>query len=835
MKKDFKEIFRERVEKNPKKYYATDILRDYGFQRKKCVESGRFFWTTDDDRDICGDADVVGKYTFLEEKIAGEELTYIDVWKNFKQYFEEKGYTGVDRYPVSAKWRDDTDFVAASIYNFQPHVVNGSVEPPANPLVIPQPCVRFNDVENVGVTMSHTTSFVMIGQHAFKTQEEWDQNKYFEDLLVWFLDNVNIPKDELILHEDVWVGGGNFGPCMEFFSGGLELANQVYMMYEKTHRGHRELPIKVLDMGMGHERVAWFTSRSKTMYETMFPETLGKAKKRVKTEFDEAILDRFIPYACLLNDDEAEDIEQVWENISSIVNMPKEDVKRRIKPVSDMYSVVEHARTLLISIHDGVLPSNVKGGHNLRAILRRALRIIEKNSWDVTLEELVSWHSSELKPLFPELSENLENVQKILRHEEKKWEQTKKKQKRLINKTLNEGNITEDVLLELYDSHGIQPSEVIERAKEQGITVKKPKQFWKKVSERHDQNIENKEAEEKRYEDIEKTHRLYYDSYDLFSFEGTVLHCEPVEDKDLHRVILNRSAFYPKSGGQLHDKGVLGDGDVVFVEAVQDVVVHYVTKELREGVVVKGVVDKERRIQLTQHHTATHIITGSAKRVLGPHVSQAGASKKMNKARLDITHYDALTPREEQKIEEEARSIIRENRPVTHTFLPRTEAEQKYGFEIYQGGAVPGKNIRIVSIEDYDVEACGGTHVEVTGDVEDIKILKSTKLQDGVVRLEFAAGKKGKEVLRRERERIETLKDLLSARHESHIPSRAKELFKKWKKSRKGKLDTLQLEKTEEFEGDIVKETAKRLKTQPKHVIKTVKKFLKQTEDNLTE
>lgn len=835
MKSSFKEEFRSRVEANPEEYYATSVLKKYGFVRKRCPESQRYFWTADEDREVCGDADVVGKYTFLDEKIAGADMSYAEVWRDFSTYFEKKGYTSVDRYPVSAKWRRDTDFVAASIYNFQPHVVNGSVEPPANPLVVPQPCVRFNDVENVGVTMSHTTSFVMIGQHAFDSPTEWSQDQYFEDLLVWFLENVKIPKEDLVLHEDVWVGGGNFGPCMEFFSGGLELANQVYMMYEKTSSGQRELPIKVLDMGMGHERVAWFTSRTKTMYEAMFPETLRKTKVAVGGSFDSPILDKFLPYACLLNDDETEDVEEVWEQISSIVGRPVGEVKANLQPITDLYSVVEHARTLLISIGDGVLPSNVKGGHNLRAVLRRALRKIDENEWNVELEDIVGWHAEEIKSIFPDMEDNVSNVKRIIRHEKQKWKKTVKSQERKIQRVLEDGEVTEEKLIELYDSHGIQPEEVISKAAGKGITVQRPKQFWKKVSERHEEHREEEEAEKKQYKDLPKTNRLYYDSYNLLSFEGTVLYCESVEDKDLHRVVLDRTAFYPKSGGQLHDKGTLGDSKVVFVEAVGNVVVHYTTSSLENGDVVEGSIDEERRLQLTQHHTATHIITGSVREVLGPHVSQAGASKKLDKARLDITHYDALSSEEEQLIEKEANKIVHENRPVTHKFLPRTEAEQKYGFEIYQGGAVPGKKIRIVKIEEYDVEACGGTHVEVTGDVGEIKLLKSTKLQDGVVRLEFVAGERGREILEKERVRISELKDLLNAKKEEHVPSRAKELFKKWKKARKGKLDTFRLEKEEVYRGDIVKETARVLKTQPKHAVKTVKKFLRQVEEKVNE
>ena len=258
IKSDFRKVFA----KDSDKYYSTEVLKKEGFSRKKCPKCGIFFWSISSD--ICGDPACSGGFRFIGNSPAKRKLDYIQVWKEFSSLFKKLDYTPISRYPVTAKWRDDTDFVQASIYNFQPYVVSGEVEPPANPLVVPQFSLRFNDIDNVGITGSHYTGFVMIGQHAFMPSSSWNQQKYFSDIHTWLKQGLGLPNEEITFHEDVWSGGGNFGPCMEFFSRGLELGNQVYMLYEQTSAGNKDLSLKVLDMGMGHERNAWFTQGSST-------------------------------------------------------------------------------------------------------------------------------------------------------------------------------------------------------------------------------------------------------------------------------------------------------------------------------------------------------------------------------------------------------------------------------------------------------------------------------------------------------------------------------------------------------------------------------------------
>ncbi len=831
--KEVKKKFKLVASQDPDKYYATKVLKAKGFERKKC-SCKTYFWTAEKSRNKCGDPSCSGGFTFLKKKPAKNKMDYVQVWTRFSKLFKEKGYTPIPRYSVVARWRDDTDFVQASIYDFQPYVVNGEIDPPANPLVVPQFCLRFNDVDNVGVTMAHNTGFVMIGQHAFNNEKEWDQDKYFTDLLDWFTEGLGLDKKEVVLHEDAWAGGGNFGPCMEFFSHGVELANQVYMLYEQTEEGDKELKLKVLDMGMGHERIAWFTQGKGTMYDAAFPTVVKKLIEKTGVDYEEEFIGNFIPFASYLNLDEAEDIEKSWGKVAKELGVSVKELREKLLPVSAMYSVAEHSRSLLVALSDGALPSNVKGGYNLRVILRRALQFIDKYSWDVDLGDVCEWHAEYLKPVFPELSKNLEHVRKIIGVEKQKYLESKERGGKLVDKVVKKGNVDVKKLVELYDSHGVNPEFVRSVAKKHSVKVKVPDNFYALVSERHEareQSTQTKKKDKIEFGDVPGTKALYYEHYDLVLFKANALRIIS-KDKSISYVVLDKTAFYPTSGGQVHDIGSINGCEVVNVFKQSNIIVHEVKDvSFKETDKVECEIDFDRRLQLAQHHTATHILTGSARRVLGDHVWQAGAAKTLEKSRLDITHYDQLSDEEIKKIEDLANKVVRDNLPVYTSFMKRNVAESLHGVRIYQGGAVPGKDLRIVDIQGFDVEACGGTHLNITGDVGSIKIIRTSKIQDGIVRLEFVAGAAAEKFFEEERKIIKEAKKLLDCA-EKQVPSRASELFEKWKKAKKGKLKDFKLESDAEYEGDIIKKTSEILRTQPSFIISTIKRFKEDIKKN---
>lgn len=856
--KEQKRKFKEIASHNPDKYYATKILKKYNFERKQCEKCHIFFWTRDKARDVCGDPSCSGGFKFLDsslnkdKKNSIKKLSYTDVWRKFSEMFEGFGYTKIKRYPVVARWNPTMEYTIASIAAFQPHVVSGESKPPAEKLVIPQFCLRFGDIDNVGVTGSHFTGFVMIGQHQFLSPEKWNQGEVFEHIIRWIEKGIGLSLDEVTFHEDAWAGGGNFGPCMEYFSRGVELGNQVYMLYEQTPSGDRELQLKVLDMGMGHERVAWFTQGTPTAYDAVFPKVIEKLRHSTRIEIDPEVIRKFVPYAGYLNVDEVDDVDKVWKDISSMTGVDVSQLKKNILPSGALYSIGEHSRALLFALNDGALPSNVGGGYNLRVLIRRMLGFIDQYKWDIYIPDVCRWHAEELKVLFPELREKLDDIEKILKVEISKYNSTKQKSKQIVESLLSKGKntnskeeITTDKLIELYDSNGISPELIKEEAEKIGIKVNIPDNFYALVSERHVkvEQIHATQREEgvnsESIKEIKPTEALYYDDYSVTEFDSNVVHQEN------NLVILDKTYFYPTSGGQIHDTGEINNAKVIDVFKQGSVIIHKIElgKTFRKGEKVHCKIDFSRRKQLAQHHTATHIINAASRRVLGPHINQAGAKKTEEKAHLDITHYQSLSEEEIKKIEEEANKIVRENISTRLSFMQRGEAEQKYGMDIYQGGAVPGKLLRIVEIPEVDVECCGGTHLHNTSEVGKIKILKSTKIQDGVVRIEFVAGKKAEEITHNEGGVVSEVAKLLSI-EEKYLPSRAEELFTKWKKASKllkkkkegkevtaSEKDELKLSSKEEFHGEVLSEVASRLKTQPEHVLKTISRFKKELDE----
>jgi alanyl-tRNA synthetase len=840
--KELKKRFKLVASAEPDKFYATGVLKSEGFFRKHCPKCQKFYWTVHSNQETCGDSSCRGFVNIFDGSPAKKKLDFIEVWEGFKNLFEKKGYRAIPRYPVISRWNPTTYFTNASIAAFQPYVISGESDPPAKKLVIPQFCLRFGDVDNVGVTGSHCTGFVMIGQHVFVDPSEWNQAEFFQDMFDYITKEVGIPKEELTLHEDSWAGGGNYGPCMEFFSRGVELFNQVYMMFEHSDNGDKELSIKVLDMGLGMERVAWFSQGAFTIYEAAFPTVIEKLKKKLGVEFDKDLYKKFAPLATKLNFDETDDIDAQWKDISKEINVDVDELKRKILPMTALYSIAEHSRALLFAITDGGLPSNVGGYYNLRVIFRRAMEFIDRFNWDISITEICEWHANYLKPVYPELEKNLSEVKKILEVEKEKYLQSKKKGAQIIEQLIkNKKEVSAEKLIELYDSQGISPEQVKHEALKQGMKVEVPDNFYSLVAAKHEggeQKTQTRKEVELDLKKIPSTDALYYDSYDYVDFEARVLRI--IDDK---YVVLDRTAFYPTSGGQLHDKGFISKNEVVDVFKQGSVIVHVLKDKpiFSENDLVVCKIDFETRLQLTQHHTSAHIINGVARRILGNHIWQAGASKSLDKARLDITHYDSLTNDEVARIEKAANEVIEANIPVFKSMMSRSEAEARYGFVLYQGGAVPGRKIRVVSIEGLDVEACGGTHLNLTGEAKIIRIIKTSKLQDGIVRIEFAAGKAAAKTADASHTILEEASMILGVAKEE-LPVRASELFDKWKKSIKlsksgtklssDELKSFELITHEKYYGDVLLKLAEILKTQPEHIIKTLSRFLKELEEN---
>ncbi len=749
--KELKKQFRKKASSNPEKYYATEYLKEKGYMRKKCNSCGLYFWTTNNKREVCGDANCQGGLNLKDFNV--DKMTYIDVWKNFSKKFDKLGYKSIPRYPVVSRWNPTTDFTMASIAAFQPYVVSGEVKPPAKELTIPQFSLRFNDIDNVGRTGSHMTGFVMIGQHAFVPEKEWDQERYFSDINKWLNNGIGLNKDEIVFHEDVWAGGGNFGPCMEYFAGGVELGNQVYMQFEQTNTGYNKLNQMVLDMGMGQERNAWFTQPNKNSYETTFPTVVDHVFTKTGINRNTDIMKKFKPYASYLNDDETDNLDKEWEKISNKIDIDKDKLKTTVSKNSALYAISDHTRSLLVAINDGALPSNVGGGYNLRIILRRTLDFINEYDYNIDIHKLFELHAESLKPQYPELSENLESVQEIIKEEVSKYKKTRKKTKKKVEKITkkkNEFNFKD--LKKLYQSNGITPEDIKKYSKDVKL---QEEGFYSKLSNK-DSSKSSKKSHKHSYlknfdgfEKIPKTKKLYFNDYTKTEFSAKIINSF-IHDKKTY-IVLDKSYFYPTSGGQQSDKGyIIYNNDKIKINSVikfNEIVFHVSDSVHKlDNNKIKGVINEKRRNQLTKHHTGAHIINYASHKYLGKHVWQAGAHKTVKKGRLDITHYKSLSLLDELEIERIANDLIKKDVKIDTFFEDKDKAEKNYGMRVYQGGAIPGSKLRIVKISDYDIEACGGTHLNRTSEADSIRIINSTRIQDGVVRIEYVAGKRANDI-----------------------------------------------------------------------------------------
>ncbi|MDN5358740.1 MAG: alanyl-tRNA synthetase [Candidatus Diapherotrites archaeon] len=772
-----KKVLKKKFQEEWEKHYKLQFFEDMGFVRKKCKVCGQTFWTLDPDREVCGEPEHNG-YQFIGNP-AGKRRSYTETWDAMAEFYAKNGHTIIDRYPVVARWRDDLYFTIASIAVFQPYAVAGEVEPPANPLLIPQPCLRFKDVENVGLSGRHFTNFVMVGQHAFNRPDKevlW-KNEAIELIYRFMTEAVGIPKEEIVFHEDVWAGGGNFGPSIEYFVRGLELGNVVFMQFKETDDGYEQLQTRVIDHGIGLSRFAWISNGTRTAYDVVFPSVMEYLKEFYTPDVPETVLNEFAKMSGKLNFDEVEDMGALMREIEQKLNYP--NFFEQYRPFAELYAIGDHTKTLLFAVNDGAFPSNVGGGYNLRVLARRIFSDMDRYGWDIDLGKVFELHAKDVEPMFPELKEAVDLAVDVMEEERKKYHESKRKAKsRVITLVKKKGTLDVNDFVTLYQSYGITPEDV------RDITgIEPPAGIYSIIEEAGKQKVKKKEEESELpdVEGIPKTYPLYYDDVEMMEFEARVL--KVIGDW----VILDKTAFYPEGGGQDADTGELNGVPVVDVRKTESGVILHLVKDgsrFREGETVIGKINETRRRRHMRHHTTAHLILAAARRVLGKHVWQAGAHKSEDIAHIDLTHYKRITDEELREIERLANEYVMKNIPVKTYWMGRTEAEQKFGVILYQGGAVPGKVLRIVEIDGTDAEACGGTHVKRTGDIGLIKIVKRESVADGVERIIYKSGDVALAFVQEREERLKKAAEVLRVPVDE-VPAAAEKMFNQWKDAEK--------------------------------------------------
>lgn len=755
--------------------YRIQLFKERGFNRFQCRKCGRYFWSLEE-TDLCGDC---MEYAF----IGNTPKTKVDVYSMdylrelYLRFFEKRGHARVNRYPVVARWRDDVYLVGASIYDFQPWVTEGIVPPPANPLVISQPCIRLTDIDKVGISGRHLTSFEMMAHHAFNTREErvyWNEEtvRYSYE---FFVEGLGIDEKELMYVEDWWSGGGNAGEDFEVLIRGLEVATLVFMHYKVMNEKLIEMENKIVDTGYGLERIYWLLKGTSTIYDAILGDIIDILYSRLGLKkVDERLLAEVVKKMGLMDTLTKEDIDVILNKISQKYGLEEEEFKKNIKTQWTIYRLVDHAKTLLLMLADGLVPSNTGGGYLARLLIRRAMRDCVVLGLGLSIHDIVELLIPRLSISFPEIREVEESVLDMVSIEEEKFKKTIKTGRKIVQKKVKSYRTKgirelrlEDLIL-LYDSHGIPPEIVKEEAESLGVKVEVPSDFYGRLALIHEKSTPVTKGMKYRItpemlSDINPTRRVYYEHPDLRESRARVL--KVIDGKYL---VLDRTIFYPEGGGAPADTGVItwkkGSCRVVDVQLIGNVIVHECEGDLSsltEGEEICCKVDLERRKAIMRAHTATHIILAAARKVLGNHIWQAGAQKSEDSARLDITHFKRISREEVREIEELANKIIMDNRPVNVYELERNEAEKKYGFTLYQGGVIPERVIRVVDIEGWDAEACCGVHCSSTGKIGLVKIVKTERIQDGVERLEFITGMKSLKYLQDMEEKLKECSRIL--------------------------------------------------------------------------
>ncbi|MBE8538598.1 alanine--tRNA ligase [Geoglobus acetivorans] len=790
-----------------KEYLDITYLAENGFVRKKCPKCGKYFWTADEGREICGDPPC-GTYTFIDSPVFRKKFSLDEMREYYLSFFEKRGHERIERYPVVARWRDDIYLTIASIADFQPFVTSGVAPPPANPLTISQPCIRTDDLDSVGRTGRHLTLFEMMAHHAFNYPGQeiyWKSEtvKYCTELL----EELGVRKEDIVYKEEPWAGGGNAGPCLEAIVGGLELATLVFMNLEEHPEGdieikgvkYRKMANYIVDTGYGLERFVWASQGTPTVYDAIFGKVVDAIFENSNIPFsreDEKvreIIAESSKLAGVMGSLRGEKLLELRKNIAGKFGISVEELEEIVVPLEKVYALADHTRTILFMLGDALVPSNAGSGYIARLIIRRSLRMADELGLKLDLFDLISLHKKILKDFSFDVP--METIQEILELEERRYRDTVSKGISLVERTIErKKTIEKNDLVEFYDSHGIPPETVVEIAKSKGVNIELPQDFYAELAGRHAKS-EKKEKKKLLSKEYPPTEKLYYNSK-LFEFDARVIGIEG------EYVILDRTAFYPESGGQDSDTGYIeyGGTKIEVTEVVEEngVVLHRVAGKIPEGSEIRGAINQERRLRHMRHHSATHLLLYALQKKLGKHVWQAGAKKEYGKTRLDVTHYKKLTDREIREIELEVNREIMANRDVTWEFMDRIKAEQTYGFRLYQGGVPPGREIRVVRVGD-DVQACGGTHVEKTGEIGVFKILRVESIQDGVLRFEFAAGEAALEHIAREESLLRESSSILRVQPEI-LPKTVQRFFDEWKDQKK------EIEKLQERVAELVAE-----------------------------
>ncbi|MCM3237100.1 alanine--tRNA ligase [Heyndrickxia oleronia] len=701
-----------------------------------------------------------------------KRLTGAQIRQMFLDFFQEKGHKVEPS--ASLVPHDDPSllWINSGVATLKKYF-DGRVIPENPRITNAQKAIRTNDIENVGKTARHHTFFEMLGNFSigdyfkeeaiewaweFLTSPKWigfNPDKlsvtiHPEDDEAHELWNkkIGIPEERIIrLEENFWdIGEGPSGPNTEIFydrgpefgddkndpelfPGGeneryLEVWNLVFSQFNHNPDGtYTPLPKKNIDTGMGLERMA-------------------SVIQEVPTNFD---TDLFMP------------IIQATEKISG------EKYRENVEKDVAFKVIADHIRTVSFAVSDGALPSNEGRGYVLRRLLRRAVRYaktIQIN--EPFMYKLVPVVAEIMVDFYPQVKENIEFIQKVVKNEEERFHETLHEGlailSSVIKKAKEEGSdiISGENVFRLYDTYGFPVELTEEYAEEEGLKVdhegfEKEMENQRERARNARQDVGSMQVQGGVLGDIKVDSTFVgYETLSIQTKVSVLLKDGEIVDYavagDEIQFILDETPFYAESGGQIADEGTLtANGLKVLVKDVQKAPngQHLQRAIIEEGEIktnqeVFASVNGQKRNQTIKNHSATHLLHQALKDVLGSHVNQAGSLVEPNRLRFDFSHFGQITPEELVKIEEIVNEKIWASIPVIIQSKPIAEAKEMGAMALF--GEKYGDIVRVVSMGDYSIELCGGCHVANTSAIGVFKIVTESGIGAGTRRIEAVTG-----------------------------------------------------------------------------------------------
>ena len=720
-------------------------------------------------------------------------LTANEIRESFVKFFESKGHHIVPSAPMVIKDDPTLMFTNAGMNQFK-DIILGNRKPKYRRVTDSQKCLRVsgkhNDLEEVGHDTYHHTMFEMLGNWSFgdyfkKEAISWAW-EYLVDVLkispdrlyatvfegspAEGLDRDNeaasyweqfLPAERIVngnRHDNFWEMGdtGPCGPCSEIHIDlrsdeerkkvdGLSLVNKshpqvieiwnlVFMQYNRKADGSLEpLPERVIDTGMGFERLCMALQGKTSNYDTDVFQPLIKAISDISgIKYGEA---------------------------------PQTDVAMRV--------VADHVRTIAFSITDGQLPSNAKAGYVIRRILRRAVRygytfLGQKSAF---MYKLLPVLIAEMGTAYPELESQKILISKVIKEEEEAFLHTLDTGIRLLDKVMADAKSAGRTVIggkdafTLYDTYGfpLDLTELILKENGLGVDVKEFDTEMSKQKER----ARNAAAKEMGDWIVLREGTTEFVGYDHLEYDCRILRYREVKQKDktCFQVVLDKTPFYAEMGGQVGDTGVLTDGDetveITDTKRENNLPVHIVNAmPLHPESVFKASVNRERRLASAANHSATHLLHEALREVLGPHVEQKGSLVTPEVLRFDFSHFQKMTHDEIRRVERLVNANIRKNIALKeYRSIPMDEARKMGAMALF--GEKYGEEVRVICF-DKSIELCGGVHIQATGQIGMFKIVSEGSVAAGVRRIEAVTGLKAEEMLDDFQDLITGLKQLFN-------------------------------------------------------------------------